>query len=42
MNLREFCFTAADWGSGREIKRTVGLEWCPAEEGITQKTGKPI
>jgi len=42
MNLREFYFTAADWGSGREIKRTIGLEWCPAEEGSTQKTGKPI
>jgi len=42
MNLRDFYFTAADWGSGREIKRTVSLEWCPAEEGIIQKTGKLI
>jgi hypothetical protein len=42
MNLRESYFTAADWGSGREITRTVRLDWCSAEEGIAQKTGKPI
>ena len=38
MNLRESYFTAADWGSGREIKRTIGLDWCSAEEGIAQES----